>query len=336
MTLDEMLADLYRRLNYAPAPAADVTERLTAFLNETQDEIVSQPNYRRMLFASMTFTTTSGQARYSLPSSVKRIRAIMDLRNQTRLREMPMDQYRTAVPNAVKDTGTPTHYVLESFATVAKQPGQNPQLGAPIYIRSTVNNDLLDWSMTFVETYTYGSTITLTNIGTVPLAPPAQQILGSAVQWIIDFHLNAPAAGNVTLCTSPTPPYNDLVTIASPHLRERFANLYFAMTPSAPLEYLIDYEIDCLPLTVATDEPMLPRRFHRLVVDGARKKEYETRNDMARWQLAERDYQTGLRFLTDYLANDPDDVPTPNGGSVGSVSVLGPYFPPNGYRRGWR
>ena len=53
MTLSEMRADLYRRFNYAASPATDVTTRLTAFLNETQNEILSEPGMEALRNGSL-------------------------------------------------------------------------------------------------------------------------------------------------------------------------------------------------------------------------------------------------------------------------------------------
>ena len=55
MTLANLLADVYRRLAFASAPAADVTTRLTAFLNETQQDLMSEPGTETFMNDVITF-----------------------------------------------------------------------------------------------------------------------------------------------------------------------------------------------------------------------------------------------------------------------------------------
>ena len=72
MNLTSLLADVYRRLAFASSPAADVTTRLTAFLNETQQEIMGEPGAEFLLNNTGSFASVADRAQYGLPPDVSK------------------------------------------------------------------------------------------------------------------------------------------------------------------------------------------------------------------------------------------------------------------------
>ena len=78
MNLSALLADVYRRLAFASSPAADVTTRLTAFINETQQEIFGEPGAEFMLNNTGSFASVANQSQYGLPPNISKLKQIRD------------------------------------------------------------------------------------------------------------------------------------------------------------------------------------------------------------------------------------------------------------------
>ena len=85
MTLGDLEADIYRRLNYAATPATEVTTRLRALLNETQNEILSEPGMGSLLNGSLTFASVADTPQYSLPQAAARVKTMYETTNDRKL-----------------------------------------------------------------------------------------------------------------------------------------------------------------------------------------------------------------------------------------------------------
>ena len=85
MTLTAILADIYRRTGYATSPASDVVTRITAFVNEVQRELLSEPGMEYLLNDSVTFGSVADQATYGLTPAVARIKTIREATNRIKL-----------------------------------------------------------------------------------------------------------------------------------------------------------------------------------------------------------------------------------------------------------
>jgi hypothetical protein len=77
-------------------------------------------------------------------------------------------------------------------------------------------------------------------------------------------------------------------------------------------------------LVQPSDEPVLPPRFHGLLLHGLRRKEYEFKDDQTRYLQADKDYQHLLGLLRASLVGSGSMVP---GSRVQERSRLGSWFP---------
>ena len=108
MTLSTLLADLYRKLNYDTSPAATVTTRLTAMLNEALDDLMSDPGIGPFLSLDvppLTFASVADQQVYALLTD--RIDAITERTNDRKLIQKDLSWWRGVQPDPTDNTGTP-------------------------------------------------------------------------------------------------------------------------------------------------------------------------------------------------------------------------------------
>src|SRR5689334_618242 len=100
-----MLSELYRRHGYPTSPSSAVTTRLTAFLNECQQELLSEPGLRTWLARHeppLTFASVASRATYGVPTPS--IDAIVDRTNLVRLEARSLDWYRSVEPDPTTRT----------------------------------------------------------------------------------------------------------------------------------------------------------------------------------------------------------------------------------------
>lgn len=338
MTLDDLLIDCCTRLNYPPVLAevdAKVKARLTAFLNQTQDEILGQPTYRRLLNLHYPLTTTANQYAYGLPHFVKRVRGVIDNNNQHRFNPMSADAFFSYVPNPFATLGTPMAYAFDGWGPVQNQPNEpsqafafapNDGLNVKSLTMQAVQSIPLPESMLAAPV-----TITLDNTVLIP-----GKLVMTNVQAITSVKMSAPATGPVDLyavgITTATQQF--LGRIMPQQTMMRSPIIYLTPTPTAAQLLTVLYERDNEPLVASLDEPLLPRRFHYILAAGARMKEYELRGDGARHQVAQREYTTALGFLNAWISDQPDagDYTVPDEHRRDGPSVLGPWFPYSSYR----
>lgn len=321
MTLTTMLADLYRRLNFQSSPAAAVTTRLTAFINETIYEITSLPGIGDAIALNgpVTFASVANQATYGLPQSVKRVIAITDRTNDARLGMRTFDWYRTHEPDPTANTATPVAWIPIGHARVHTQPSAAGELS----IKSTVAGDTTQVA-TVVSIRSNGLPVTVT---ATLNGLAAVNFLFADHTEVVDFFLSAVPVGAVTLHQGSGGTGAELGLIATDQTMSHYQRIALWPTPSAVLTYHVDYERNMFELTAGNDEPPFDRRFHRLVVLGARAKEYEKMND-SRYEIAKREYDQGLGELRYYVHNPPDYLPVMGQGRrPAKRSRLGPYYP---------
>lgn len=323
MTLSDLLSDCYRRLNYQTAPASAVTTRLTAFLNESIDDILSRAGLSDVLHGTITFASVANQPEYALPGSVARVLMLTDTANQYRLTPLTEDAYRAITPAPLTQTGTPTGYALLGLTPCALRPSDASQL----FVKSSDAGDTTQTVKYEVITsagYRRSGSVALTGTTAVSLNAALTDIVE-----VTDFYLSAACLGVVSLLED-SGVGTVLSTIGIGITREMFQHLALIATPAAPLTYTLQYELDTRALVNSTDEPALPPRFHRIVGVGARWREYEHLKDERRL-MVEREYLAGIGQLIAYLGTQPDAVIIP-GRTLSPPSVLGPWFPSSPYR----
>ena len=318
MTLSDLEADLYRRLNYAATPATDITTRLRALLNETQNEILAEPGMGTLMNGSITFASVADTAQYSIPQAAAKVKTLYEITNDRRLERRSLDWYRSLYPDTAATTGTPEYYVDLGLIGVSTQPAAATEL----FVDST---DAGDISAAYIEGwrttgYFNSNTVTMTGVTGVTFD-------AAITDWIFiyKFFISAAAVGSVTLQTTGAGG-TVLATIPIGQTYARYRRIALVPTPSAAVTYTVDFEWDPQNMSVANDEPLLPAKFHRLLGIGARMKEYEKKDD-TRYQATKVEYERGLSKLKFYMNQAAAGRPNLRGRLHRGWSTLGPNYP---------
>jgi hypothetical protein len=189
MTLTAILAELYRRCRYVASPDAAVTTRLTAFANETQQELAEDPRLLSLLRGSTTFATTASRAEYGLPPNIGRIVTVRDTTNRWPLSPESLSWYRAVMPNLTTETGTPTVYAPLGPKPVTLQPAA----ATGVWVASTSASDTaVTTSLEAIRTGGYShqpADTTLTGTTRAQLGTQTDYI------EIVDWYLSAASVG---------------------------------------------------------------------------------------------------------------------------------------------
>lgn len=320
MTFSALLADAYRRLNYATSPAADVVTRIKSHINEAAQDLAGEPGLSSLLRGSASLASVASQQTYGLPPVVSRVFAIREATTKRKLWAKSLDWYRTVAPDPSTVTGTPAFYVLLGPQPVASQPAVVG--GSQLFAKSTSAGDTQVLSYEVVQStgVVRTGTVTLTGVTAVSLSATITDIVE-----VRDWYLASAAVGVVSLLeTSGAGTVMGAIGIGQTN--PRYEGIALFPTPSAAIAYTIDYEADVLDLVDNTDEPdWLPPRFHRLLGIGARMKEYEKTDD-DRFSQASTQWAVWRTQLLAYVNNPPDRVLLPGDNGDG-ISDLGGQYP---------
>ena len=318
MTLSDLEADCYRRLNYAATPATEITTRLRAFLNETQSEILSEPGMGSLHNGSFTFASVTDTPQYSLPQAAARVKTLYEITNDRRLEPRSLDWYRAWYPDQAATTGTPEYYVDLGLTSIATQ----PTAATEVFVDSTAAGDT---GTAYIEGW---RTSGYFNANNVVMTGVTGVTFDSAItDWVFltKFFISAAAAGSVTLQTTAAGG-TVLATIPIGQTYARYRRIALVPTPSAAITYTLDFEWNPQNMSVANDEPLLPPTFHRLLGLGARMKEYEKKDD-TRFQQTKVEYDNVLKKLKFYLYTQAAGRPNLRGRMHRGISTLGPNYP---------
>lgn len=320
MNLTALLADLYRRTNQPSAPAAGVTTRLTAYLNEALQEIMSEPGlgeYLTLNLPPVTFASVASQATYALPAGVVRIDAITDRTNVRSLDMRTLEWYRRVDPDPTTYTGVPEVWIPLGFQAVSTQPASATGLWG-------VSSSASDTTQSVkVETVRTGG---MPFSGAIALNGTTRVQLGTAAdhEQVTKFYVSAVGVGTISLYTAASG--GTLLGVIPIGLTySRYLGLALWPTPSAPVTYYVDSERDETDLVNGTDEPPFSVRFHRVLVDGALWREYE-KGDDTRAAAAKSRFYLGVRRLRYFVTCPPDFLPVRRQQSIGR-SRFGANFP---------
>ncbi len=319
MTLNDLELALYRRLDYNSTADTVTQTRLRDYLNETQREIVAEPGMGMLINGSLTFASVDGTPQYALPHAIERIKRVRETTNDILLTPQTQSWYYANYPDPSASEGTPSIWVDLGYAAVSAQPTAATEL----FVDSTAAGDT---NTAYVEGYRTGGfyraqSAPMTGTTGVP-------INARITDWvqITKFYLSAAAVGDVTLQVdiAGTTKYST-IPIGSTYARYR--SIALVPTPATAITtYTVDFDWNPSAMANAYDEPLLPPAFHHLLAIGARKKEYEKRDDIVRYKLADVEYHRVLSKLKAFLFNSPDF--RPHMGRTGEkVSQLGAYYP---------
>jgi hypothetical protein len=327
MNLTDLLADLYRRLDYQSTPATTVTTRLTAFINETQQEILSEPGMESLLNDSVTFASVASTPEYSLPPVVSRLKELRETTNDRIIRgPQSLAWYRRHYPDPTAVTGTPEDFVDLGLSAVAVQPSNASEL----FVLSTSASDGAT-KTAFVEGYITGGYFRSSSVALNGIT--AASLSAAITTWIevTKFYIAltsggvTTAAGNVTLLED-SGLGTELARIPIGDAYASYRRIALAPCPSAAITYSVDFDRDATDLAQATDEPIIPLRFHRLLAIGARMREYEKLND-SRYASAQAEYLYGLKKLKFFLYSQTVGSPNLRGAQTEQPSRLGGQYP---------
>ncbi len=324
MTLADMLSQTQQRLNYGASPDATVIARLTAYLNETQQEIMSEPGLTRLKRGSLPFTSVTNQSEYAMAACVSRINFIRDTTNMRKLDVMDEGFYRTILPDPTRQNGTPSAWVPLGLGPVALRPSD----ASTIYAKSSAAGDTaqtLYWEAVTAGGYVRTGSVVLTGTTAVAISSTVTDII-----QVTNLYLSAVCAGTVSLLED-SGAGAVLSTIGIGKTSEVFQRFALYATPASGLTYVVDYELEANNLINANDTPVIPPRFNRTLCTGARMKEYEFKNDISRRLVAEKEFKKDLGQINYFIVCQPDQVWVPGRPAPGS-SVLGPWYPASSYR----
>ena len=142
---------------------------------------------------------------------------------------------------------------------------------------------------------------------------------------ITKVYLSAATTGGI-IVTEDTTSGTILAVIAPTHLYARHRRIALWPTPASAITYTVDYERDLADMSNTTDEPVLPLRFHSLLIEGALRREMVKKDD-DRYGAAVREYDRMLANLKYFLYTSNDHRPVMGRPTVERPSQLGAWYP---------
>jgi hypothetical protein len=317
MTLSTLLANLYARLNYPSTPQADVTSRLTLFLNQRYRRLLSQPALRQLREGVGTFASVASQPEYGLQGAVARITAIRDTTNRRMLAPIAWEVYRQAQPDPSTETGTPDAWAPLGMRALFRKTG-----GTVVYAASSSAADTTQVVHSSVSRSDSTPTGLPQSFTTNLNGTTRVQIGNGTYEDVFSLSLSAVAAGAVTFYDAAVAG-NALGVIAAGRRTARVYVFALSPTPASALTYQVDYEHAITDLANTWDEPALPEDFHDLLIMATLCDEYEHRSD-DRYSNAVRQYDERFRELKAWLANHRAAL---QGRAPKEVAPLGAWYP---------
>jgi hypothetical protein len=325
--LNTLEQDLFRRLGFnTTTPDTATQTRLRAYLNETQNEILSEPGMDVLLQDSVTFASVASTPEYSLPPVVARVKAIYDTSNQIGLESRSRQWYRDAYPSPTAVTGLPDSWIDMGYAAVAKQPSNASEL---FVISDSASDGATKTAK--IEGYITGGYFR--SASAVMNGITGVSFGATITSWIevTKFYVvlgaggETTAAGNITLMED-SGAGTELARIPIGQDYARYRRIALAVCPSSAVTYTVDFLRDVADMSQAGDEPVLPPRFHRLLGIGARMREYE-KQDQVRYRATQSEYLYGLKKLKFFLYSQAVGTPNLRGNAQPSrASRLGAWY----------
>jgi len=266
MTLSEMAADVYRRLNKATSPDTATETRIRAFLNQRHREVLSIPDCQQLRDDVISFATVANQYIYGLPQAVSRVHRMWDAANERTLVERSMDWFRAMAPDPTAATGSPEVFVVSGQARVAVQPSAAATLAdaSSLWIKSTSASDT---AVARIEGTIFGG---YRQVANVTMTGTTAVQLGTLATWIAvtNVYLSSAAVGTVTL-HEDSGGGAELARISIGATMPRYWQVYLWPTPAEAITLSLDYAREVSDMSQANDEPLIPVDFHRMLVYGA-------------------------------------------------------------------
>jgi hypothetical protein len=287
-------------------------------VNRAHEAVFAEPGLASALRSPLALSSVASQARYGL-SNVAEIRAINTASSQRTLIRKSEAWYRATNPAPATNTGTPDFYIPLGHVAVAQVPATT---GTGLWVVSSSASDT-------VPTVT----IDAVRVGGYPHSPSAVTLTGTtraAIGSLTDyvdvtqFQVSAACVGDLSLYDAASSG-NLLAVIPRGQTSSRYFGLTLSRTPSVAETFVVDVELEVMPLVNDDDEPRLPLKFHQILVPRARMAEYELKDD-GRYKIALAEYEDLLTKLKAHVNSAPDDVLIP-GLPTGGRSDLGSQYP---------
>lgn len=315
MNLTLLQSQLYDRLGYSSSPSADVTTRLTGYLNEAQRRLVATRGLTRLRRTVLTATCVANSPFMVMPQACVRIAGIQNRTTQRSLKELMLAEVRYLDPGLTRATSDPEAYAILNIACpVSAQPAD----ASTVYVKSDSSADVAVAYIEGIRTGGYFRSEQVTMTGTTAVA-------FTTTDWIDiqKFYLASPAQGTVQLLED-SGSGNVLSTIPKGRQMARYTLLHLYGTPSSSLTFYCDVERHIEDMANAGDEPYLPEDYHWLLMTGARMMEYEKRKDWSAYGNMRTEWNNGIGELKSWVRTRTDDGKTPY---PSRFSQLGPYYP---------
>lgn len=312
MTLENILASLYRKLGFSVSPPTEVKERMTSFVNEIHRRTMGMPGMSHLRQGQITFASVASTAQYSLPQDVARIVNVRDATNDLTLRGTSWEWYTAQEPDPTAMTGTPECWVPAGFSAVASQPSN----ASALYVDSTSASDTGTCFVEGIRTGGYPFSQAVTMTGTTAVA------IGSwtDILAVTKFYLSTSAVGTVTL-VEDAEGGTELARIPIGQSSSRYLRIALWPCPSSAITYTLDYQRQIPDMLSPHDEPWIPADFHWVIEAGAKMLEYEKQDDR-RYPAARDEYYKGIRDLKWFVNQQAD-----GGEASAGRSSLGPWYP---------
>lgn len=323
-TYGTILSDVYRRLGLPTTPVSATTTRLAAFLNDTLQEIVSEPGIGAWIDRNeppFTFASVANQAVYGL--NIPRVLSVQDRTNDRTLEMRSREWYDQAEPDPTSNSGTPSVWIPLGFSAVSIQPSNASELF--VISSSASDNGTVTAFLEGIRTggYPRALSVAMNGITAVSFSAAVTDFI-----QVTKFYVSAAAVGTITL-REDSGIGTVLATIPIGQTQTPYRAIALWPTPSAAITYSVDSERDLPDMANANDEPPFPARFHRVITQGILWREYEKTDDDRRKDAKEH-YYRGLAQLRFFVSCPPDYLPSR--GQMGvSRSRFGAGFPATDY-----
>lgn len=323
MTFDQLLNAVYDDLGYLPAQPEQVT-RMKRWMNEGQRHIISQPGINLVLEDALPITTVGNQPQYGLPRAIQVVRSVSQVTNQTRLRMMTKDVYRSINPGLQNTSDYATNWVPWGWGPVIRQPG-----GTGLW---AVSDSALDTTQKFQVAGFFTNGDIAPTLESAVLNGVTRVQLGALTTWHILEQLNLTGAGVGTIRVyDAAVAGNELLRLPPGQTSAMYQQIRLFPTPSSVIEYTMDARLALLELVNANAIPVLPEDFHDLLSLYCRRREYMRAGD-SRLGPANREWEERLVALRWFLEFPPDYNPT-SCSALGGLgwNNLGPDYPADFY-----
>lgn len=302
MNLTGILSELYRFFHYTTTPPAATTARITAYVNDTQREILTMPELQRLRDDVMAITAKANTARTGLPPSVQRIIGVTDRAHNRKLRQSTIAELRLMDPAQTFISGFPIRYAPASYAQVQYQPAAATGLWAVSSAAGDTTQTVYIESIT-TGGYSYKDTKALNGTTRVQIGATATRTDHERVER---FYIGALAVGYISLYDAAAAG-NELARIEPGKSFARYLTVEWHPVQTADTTLYMDFTRTVFDLVNAFDEPLLPDDFHNVVVDGSAAKECLFSSD-GRYSAAMADYRIGIDKLKSFVMNDGDRI----------------------------